>query len=124
MAANGAYEPDIHTEDRPVGDGGGGGGGGDANEIWNDDALIQAYESAVAGFKSADSAGPASSSHGRRCVPPPALGVAPSRPKPSPPPPYFCGSLMCETPCGGALQAASAALARARGAAGQRQRAG
>ena len=38
-----AAEPNIHNE---------GHHSGDANEIWNDDALLQAYENAVSGFKS------------------------------------------------------------------------
>lgn len=38
-----AAEPNIHNEGQQQ---------GDANEIWNDDALMQAYENAVSGFKS------------------------------------------------------------------------
>jgi hypothetical protein len=38
-----AAEPNIHNESTQQ---------ADASEIWNDDALLQAYENAVSGFKS------------------------------------------------------------------------
>jgi hypothetical protein len=51
-------EPNIHNEGQEQ---------ADASEIWNDDALLQAYESAVSGFKSqADSA--ERPTRGRRCA--------------------------------------------------------